>query len=671
LPENIAPLPAYSVLTELRTNRKALTLALLSVFAVATAYVLFTGLTVFMGDSFLLANRAKHLAAEFNLHLSQSPAPIIYPPLYSIVLAIAYLFQDPGAIFNATLALHVLLTTSQVIPLFLLLSQYGRLAPRPAAGFAAVLALSPASLPYTSVALTEVLFCPIVLWLIYYLSRVWTAGDPLKYVSAGVCMALALLTRSAATSLLLAFVLTCLLLFRFRQDEKSTKTGPILALVAFGAVYGAWYLFELFFIPYPNPNYIFSWSSVPGIFTDFNRLDLHASWLANCFFYFLHAPLSLAGPFSFILFLRRPALLRRDPVALYCLVAMFFSAAVPSLVLGDHWGGRDLTWNRYLMPFVVFSTLIAIRYREEFNRAMLFGAALVLAISFLAFRPSSLACHFTDALALASGPSRLPVSAALVNLAFFAIPVLTGLLWLRSGRGQRLALQLTAIFWISTHLASAIAYRNSGDLNISNYHGVAEKAYQIAKVKNSQVFYDPDIDLKDFTAAETVLYYWPNLKIRALSPKDLGTISVPPGSSLLYFTTNPVPGLEPLGMDRGALRLYEIAGHVVQPGQTVPAAPTPKVTSLSIIAGPNMPGVELGDKDGRKVPVRWLGKGADFLIDAPPGVDEVTVQLTLGTFGQPRTAALLVNGEPAAPTYPVAGDFWSSPPLPSPPSAPA
>jgi len=650
-------------LDTLRRGRQPLTAAFLAVFIAAFAYVRYTGLIVFMGDTFLLANRAKHFADEFNLHVSHGVSPIIYPPLYSLVLSIAYLFDDPADIFKVTLALHVLLTASQVVPLFLLLRQYCHLDAKPAAAMAAVLALSPSALPYTSIALTEVLYCPVILWLVVVLSQVWIAGDRVKYLAAGTVFAVAMLTRSAATAVVLAYALTgIVLLWLYRKEaeqSKFTKRGLALSAVSFAVVFGGWCLFERIFVHYEGADAQFEVATVLGVFTDLGRLDLHASWLANCFFYFLTSPLSLAGAFPMVLFLRRPALLRRDPLAIFLLLSLFCSAAVCSLVLADSWGGRDLTFNRYVMPYVVFFFLLAIRYRAHFDRAMLAACAVVIGLAVISFKPSSLACHFIDALVLFGKQRPYPLADVLLKLGYFAITVTAGWLWLCCDKGKRFAFGLTGMLWLATHAAAANYYRNSGDLNISNYQGAAEKALSIAAAKGSEVFYDPAFDIKDPFAATRILYYWPNLRINPLPPDQLAKRAIPPRSSILYFTSDPLLGLEPLAEDRGAIRLYEITRH-----QATPDAPESR-SFFTVNPGPRLPGTEYGDKDGRKIAVRWLGKGAGFLIDAPPGTDEINVRLTLATYGAPRTAALLVNGQPATPTYRVEGDFWGSGSLPT------
>ncbi len=118
-------------------------LAFAAVLAVILAYVSYTGLIAYMGDSFLLANRAKHLADQFNLNLNNGLVALIYPPLYPILIAFAYRFQDTHLIFRSILIVNALLAASQVFPLSLLLQQYSKISRKNAIWLAAVLVLSP------------------------------------------------------------------------------------------------------------------------------------------------------------------------------------------------------------------------------------------------------------------------------------------------------------------------------------------------------------------------------------------------------------------------------------------------------------------------------------------------------------------------------------------------
>lgn len=642
-------------------EKKLLAGAFVFVLLATIAYVAFTGLIVFMGDSFLLANRAKHVADQFNLNLNNGMAPLIYPPLYPVVLAFAYRFDDPATIFRMTLAIHALLTALQVVPLFYLLRGYGRLEMRAAAGMAAALALAPASLPYSSIMLTEVLFCPLVLWLSFYVYRAWHEGEFNRYVGIGLVAAACAMTRSAAFTVLVALAGAGLMLLRHCRDNEEQsrliKRGFGTAALAFVALYGGWSVVEMSLVRYEAFVPQFEISHVTEVVADGAKLDLHANWLANCFFYLLSAPLSLAGAFVLVYFVRRPRALRSDPLATFFLLTMLVSAVVIALVPKEYHGGKELTWNRYVMPYVVFASLIAIRYRDRFNRSYLFLATLVLAITVLSFRPANLACHFTDALAIFGGQRLFKSADVLLNLAYFAFTVAGGWLWLRGPRGRTAALALTASVWLLTHVTAAAVYRNGGDLNISNYSGAGKIAYEIAaKNPGTKVFYDPGFGSKDSFGSLRVLYYWPNLEIEKLAPKAIRSQSIPAGAKLLYFTVTSIPGHAPVAWDRGDIKLYQFDERqlaALRESRELPAAPA------RFVEGANFPATEIGEKEGLKFPVRWLRQGTEFFVESE--LEEVDLHLDLATFQAQRTVYLEVNGQPSKETYTVGGDFWTTP----------
>lgn len=642
-------------------DKKYMAIAFAIVLLAAGVYVAYTGLIVFMGDSFLLANRAKHVADQFNLNLNNRLAPLVYPPLYAVSLAFAYRFDSPDTIFRVTLAIHTLLTALQVFPLFLLLRSYGRLTAKPACGLTIALALAPASLPYTSIMLTEVLYSPLLLWLCYFLHRAWNRDERLMYPAVGFAMAACMLTRQAASTVLLALAASSVILLWYRRADaelrRGTARGLLVAGLCFFALQGGWVLLERLFVHYEGFAPQFKLEHVADVVTDAPKLDLHANWLANCFFYLLTAPLSLAGAFTFVLFARRPALLRSDPLAVFFLLSMLVSSAVISLVTEEFWGGKELTWNRYVMPYVVFSSLMAIRYRDRFNRSHLFLASLVLGMAVMNFRPSNLACHFTDALAGFGAQRLIRTPDVLLNLAYFAFTVLGGYLWLRGPRGRKIAFSLTAAVWVLTHFAAAKSYRNSGDFNISNYSGAGKQAYELAmQHPGSKVYYDPNFAAKDSFAGLRLLYYWPDLRIEELPARELGSQSLPQGARLLFFSADSFAGHEPVAFDRGGIKLYQFDETQLAAMRRGTEAP---LAAVRFVNGPGFPVTEIGEKGGRKFPVRWLRPGSDFFIESE--LPEVQLLLRLATHGVPRTAILHLNGQQLPETYLVAGDFWGTP----------
>ena len=638
-----------------RRERLLPIVAFAGVLVAALLYVSYTGLIVHMGDSFLLANRAKHLADEFNLNLNNGLAPLIYPPLYPLFIAFAYRFQDPHTIFRSILFLNCLLTASQVFPLRLILVEYANVTQKNALWLATALALSPVTFPYTNMMMTDVLYCPVVVWLALLVSRAMDRGRAKDFLGSGIMLALAMMTRSAATVLLVAYGIA-LVAYAWRAPSRIKKG----AMAGFGlaAAYGPWLLFERFFVKYEGFLPQFRLSNVIGIFFNAQRFDLHASWFSNLLFYYLTAPLCLAGVFVCVLFIRRPSLLRRDVAAVFFVSTMLVGAAVAAFVTEDFWGGRDLTWNRYTMPYVIFVFILAIKYRKYFNRYFLFLCSVLLALTALSFRPSYLGYHSADALALFGWAKSLKLSDALMDLLCFAFTITPAWLWLRNSTlARRLAVIVTGFAWLGTHAAAAYYYRNSGDLNITEYKGLAQAAYQESHDHpGSQVYYDPEFTKEDSFSGLRVLFYWPNLDIHALKRYQFAQLEPPGNMHVLYFTTASFASIAPVGVERGNVKLYDLTGEQLRTWHTQSEG-----TPLWIDITGKLPNVEIGERDHQRYAVRWLGQNTEFQGTLETGsVPDAVVVLELATNGPPRTAKLIVNGNAAEETYQVDGNFWST-----------
>lgn len=627
--------------------------------AATLLYVSYAGLIVYMGDSFLLANRAKHLADQFNLNLNNGLSPLIYPPLYPILIAFVYRFQDPHLIFRLILLVNALVTASQVFPLHLLLEEYSNLSRKNAVWLATAIALAPASLPYSTMVMTDVLYCPVVLWLSLFMNRAMQRRRAKDFLATGLTLAAAMLTRSAAS---VALVASGIALGAYFWQHRASwteflKTGIAAGAGGFFALYGCWIVFERFFVKYEGFMPQFVVSSIPAIFLNAQRFDLHFSWFTNLLFYYLTAPLSLAGAFVFVLFAWRPAILRRDAMAVFFLTCMLIGAAVASFVTDDHWGGRELTWNRYVMPYVVFAVLMAIRYRS-FARPFIFSACTaVMAVAVLSSRPAYLGCHFTDALALFGKVRPFQSSDAFTNLLYFALVFAGGWLWLhKSKTSQRIALMLTGCLWLATDVASARYYRNSGDLNITAYNGIAERAYQASRMfPGSQLYYDPEFTRSDPFPGLRVLFFWPNLDIRPLASYQFAQIDPPSNAHVLYFTTLKLDSATPVAEERGHMKLYDVTGSQLRQSRSQSQG-----TRLGLDIRDDFPQAEIGERDHRRYQVRWLPRITEFEGTLGGETVNATVSLELATNGPPRTAKLIVNGKPALETYRVEGNFWNT-----------
>ena len=328
------------------------------------------------------------------------------------------------------------------------------------------------------------------------------------------------------------------------------------------------------------------------------------------------------------------------------------------------WGGRELTWNKYLAPYVFFILLIALRYRAQFNRAQFRTSVIVLSVIFLAFKPSALGCHFTDALVLFtnnSSPLGIPESAA--NALYLCLTFIPAWLWVRQTTNARTAaIAITGLVWVSSLLGTANAYRNSGDLNISRYTGAAYQALTFAKSNPSiRAYYDPAFVTKDFFGALRILFYWPTL-VSPAQPEDLAALTAKSNAPVIYFSDRELEGIKPVAEDRGTVRFYAVTSKTL-PG----AAPSAELLagkadaaagSLKAVLGPNVWGSETAVWQGKSFSVRWLGASTEFEVNNPRAAGAAVIRTQLGVASAHRTVTLMANGEMSTDKHLVTKVFW-------------
>ena len=640
-----------------------------AVFAIAALFNLYVGLVVFMGDSYLLADRAKHLILAGNLQLNEQLAALIYPPLYAILISPAYLVSEPATSFKLILLIHSFLVACQVWPFYRLLTGYSKLSHSSSLWLAAALALAPFTLPYASMMLTEVAYIPFLLWMTVYFLRFQEEGAVMDGVRTGAFLALMLLCRTAASTVVLSVGGAVVLSLWFHRADLAKVRSRLIAAgglgLAFGIVFGAWKLYEKLFIHYGNVGGYFTQDDIRIIFNEAKRFDHHFSWLTNTIFYYLTAPLSIVGCFFYSLIFRRLKMLLRDPLFPLAILSLLISAVTVVLVMTQGWGGRDLTWNKYLSPYVFFVIIVSLRYRALFNRSQLRTSALVLSLLFLAFKPSALGCHFTDSLVYFtsnSNPLHMPESVA--NFVYLAVVFIPAWLWLSPlAKARYVAISITAAVWAISLFGVARVYHNSGDLNISNYAGAAQQALALAKSNPAiQAYYDPTFAAQDFFGALRILFYWPKL-VSPLPSAELAAVAAKSTAPIIYFSDKDLGGIKPLAEDRGTVRFYSVTNAALNAAAAalaLPPAPGAAAPAGAIkgVFGANVWGTETAVWQGKNYTVRWLGASTQFTIENPGGAYPAVIQMQLSVATSYHSVTLMANGEPAPEKHLITKVLW-------------
>lgn len=604
-------------------------------FAGSALFNFSTGLIVFMWDSQLLADRAKHLAQQGNLNVSEVFGGLVYPPLYPIAITPAYFTQNPETTFSLLLLIHALLVALQVWPLRWLLAEYAGVGEKGSAWLAVALALAPYTLPYGAMVLTEVLYFPVLLWMICFYLRWQRSGSPRDAVGAGVFLALMMLTRAAALTVAVGVagaMIHALWRARLDRDELRRRALGMAALLGtMVAITAGWKGFEKAFVSYGAVGAYFDLDDIKRVFSSGKEFDHHMTWLSNAVFYYITAPLSIAGFFFYALLFRRARLLLSDPLAPMALLTMAVSAVVVVLVMPLEMGGRDLTWNKYLAPYVIFPVLVAARYRAWYRGGDAVLAATILSVAVLAFRPASLGCHFADALVLFSANlTRLPLPETLANLLYAGGVLLPAWLWRRGA--VRAAAVFTGIMWVSALAGTVVYYRNSGDFNISRYEGLAKRVLAETRANpRAEVYFDPKMKT-DFFGAGRILFYWPTI-LQSAPPLQVEERARRASGPVYYFTDKEIGFAAPEARERSTIHLFKLS-----------SGGAPEKKGLSILLAADVWAQEDAKWDGKDYRVRWLQRDTTFTVYNPGAATNAQVRMRLAVAEKPRAMRLEANG---------------------------
>ena len=633
-------------------------------FLGALLFNLSTGLIVFMRDSQLLADRAKHLVLSGNLNLSNIPGAIVYPPLYPILISPAYLSSNPRTTFQLILVMHSLFVALQVTPYFKLLTEYSKVPARYAVWLALALSLAPFTLPYATMMLTEVVYFPLLLWMTYFFLRFQEEGKPEHVVRVGVLLALMMLVRTAAASMLVAAgAAMAWSLWQQRRNATELKKRFLALGVLFGAFlvsYGIWKVFESLFVLYGEVQPYFRSDDIKIIFAERKRFDHHFAWLTNTFFYYMTAPLSIAGFFFYSLVFRRFRSLLRDPLFPLAILSLLVSAGVVILVMTWDWGGRELTWNKYLAPYVFFLVIVSLRYRGSFTRSQFKTSVLALSLVFLSMKPSGLVCHFTDALVFftaASVPVAVPET--LTNSIYLVATILPAWLWLSGrNRSRAIAIAITSVLWFVSLAGTSNYYRNSGDLNISQYKGAALMALDLAKKDpQTRVYFAPNLTDKEMFGGSRVLFVWPELT-EHIAPEKLAERVKGSNAPFLYFSDDEIGDTVPLAEERGVIRLYKGTPQLLAAADPARLELPLAGGSATAKMGKDVWSPEVAMWGDRKYPVRWLQANTSFTIKNEGQECDATVRMFLDVAAKPHVAELVANGTTAAEKPQVTKVLW-------------
>lgn len=172
-------------------------------------------------DGYLYSKMARSFFynQEFTVH---SQIAIAFPPLYSILLSPAYLFNNMQVVFFFMKVINAILSSLIVIPAWLLGKEF--LQRRDAFLFTILVSILPFSFSMTNYIMSENLFYPLILFFIYFFYKSFINTGYKYDILAGITLGLLLITRLISVFLLPMMALVILIsVFRKNLDQIKKK----------------------------------------------------------------------------------------------------------------------------------------------------------------------------------------------------------------------------------------------------------------------------------------------------------------------------------------------------------------------------------------------------------------------------------------------------------------
>ncbi|WP_411822927.1 hypothetical protein [Leptospira sp. 'Mane'] len=626
-------------------------LSYIIVFGSALAYAFVTGPVVFMGDTYLFAERAKHIAFEGSFDLDGGF--YIYPPLYSVFMSIGYLFKDPEITHRIILLTNVFLYSLIFFPIRSILKDYSQVSNKYLNSFSIVLSLSPYLLPYVSMFLSEALYLPVLLSFTYFLLISFEKRNLSSYLYSGFFLGLSLLIRTASNTLVIAYIIIAAIdilvdSFRGRKLNLALLSRYSAGLAVLIFVFGSWKVYEHFFVDYKyGVGSYFDPSVITKIFTDNADFDHHAHWLFNCIKYYLTASLVGTTIFSVIIVFLRPTLLMRDLFFLFSFFVAIGSSLSIILLTSAFWGGTDLTWNRYLAPYVIFFVFIALRYIHLIATNSFKSFLLVCFFMFLTNAPYSLGCHFPDSLILFMGsfagwefiPFLKPLfSIKLVSLVsnavFYLLMIIPVFFYVYSKKAifsKKFGICVILIVYFFANCASLGYWSVSNYLSIGSHNGISKTLYSINKEGDVHTYIDPKLK-KTFFDYYFTLFYFPYY----INESSYADIDINQTNRFYYVSEEDFADKLPIYKDKFGFKLYDF--NLNQHSQK-------NVIRFEFIEG--IFTTETIHSNGTDYFARYLGTLSKATL-TKLGKKPVTVKLkiSISTANRTRDLQLKVNGKP-------------------------
>ena len=359
-------------------------------------YVIFTGngLRALYGDSWVYTDLAKRIAFNHSLLHNDYVNSIIYPPLYPLLISIAYFFRDQAAIFTTIKIVNILVYASAFYPLFYLLKYYSGLTRSQSFAGAILLLLNWCALGYVTYITSEPLYCPLLVWFAWFLAdnkHLKSKFDLLLFIMIFSALPL---TKSIGNLVFPFFAGTMIIkLIYIRNNHLPEDSGKLIwrsatVLVAAGLIMLLYNMYLKAVLPQSHGDIFggyFSISADPLMRQTllkpaywFNRTAFSFSWI-------LIGTGTAAVPLLFSIVLKKSKILYTDVLA--CFSFMLLAGTfilVPLFTSADPLGDAH---QRYFDPLLFLFILILLKYSRFADKSVMVTAGVITLIGLILAPP--------------------------------------------------------------------------------------------------------------------------------------------------------------------------------------------------------------------------------------------------------------------------------------------
>ncbi len=343
-------------------DKAAVIVAFLTTLALAALYYVCVGIVAIWPDSLLYADRARHLLGEGNLTLSAATSSS-YPPLYSLLLAVAFLVPNFLLSHQILVGLQIILLASVFFPIRDLLIRSNGVGKIGATALAVIAALSSAALPYATMLGAEALFIPLFIWFTCFYDKFLSDANKRNAWWSAALLALLLLTKEIAWVVFAGAALTELT--RVIQKKTSVYAWKLIALPL--VVFAIWQAYSVFVLHQPFALLELNFNNGLGRF----------NFVKNGIVYLCYVGMPLAGlAFMIACFSKSIWDAPLFRFTAFTLLAALLYSAFGNVIIVEH--KLDYITNRLIEPFVILPFIVFLRLPEQTRKEITANSLLIL-----------------------------------------------------------------------------------------------------------------------------------------------------------------------------------------------------------------------------------------------------------------------------------------------------